>query len=1173
MQLNNLFKQPVDRAIDGVIKADDNRQLQLELEEYVVTQDIRKGLGVFAERYLEEKTANGVWISGFYGSGKSHLLKILSLILGGQPVNGVAPADIILPKITDEIIRADLQRCVMTPAKSLLFNIDQKFDTIGGDRGAAILEVFVKVLNEMNGYYGKQGYIAKFERDLDMQGQFGPFRETYLRVTGKTWENDRKALVTTSRPNFAKAYSAHFGVPESEAYTVMNQVKDEYSLSIEDFAEMVKTYLDKQEPGFRLNFFVDEIGQFIGSDSSRMLNLQTVAETLATTCDGRAWLFVTSQADVEGIVGDFEGTAAQDFSKIQGRFKTRLTLASADVHEVVQKRLLAKKETEPEVLTTLYDREKDNLATLFRFGEGSINLPGWGSSALFCDYYPFPHYQFELFQMVMRQLSDHNAFTGKHTSVGERSMLSVFQEVIKRISKKEVGALASFDLMYDGISPTIRGDIQTGIKLAENRFSDSLPVRILKALFLLKWVREFKTTPRNIAILLIDKTEVDIAAHEKAVTEALARLESESLLQRSGDVYEFLTNAEKDIEQEIRNVEIDESEISEKIGSVLFNDLLRDPKFRYEANGQDYSYARKLNGQLAKRTSGEAELSINIITAEHPEFGSPEVLARQSTGKPEIVAVLPENVQLSAAVRDFLKTEKYLRQTSGHDDPNRQAILDRRGQQNSERNTEIGHLAREALSKAALFLNDARLTAVGESEPRTRFHKAAQLLIDYAYPHLRKLKGIYNENTLSKALNDPDDLLSSGAMPLSETESDILNTVMRAKNNNARISAEELVKLFEKRPYGWSPLVTLTLAARLHRMRKIDFRVGGQSLTPQEAFEHLTNSRQRSNVDVCLQQHFDIRKIEALKTFHIEFFLRPNTGNDPRTVGESALEAFRAEAQTLQQLLAQQSRYSFLKVLSPIAEQLQSLAQRDYSYLLENLHDFEDELLDAREDLLTPIKTFMNSPARRLYDEIVQFASEQRTNFNELQAEDVRPIHELVQSPHPYRGNVVPDARAAMSKLRPLIEQKLHKQRQRALEQLEERTARLTESSEFAQLNEPDRQRVLERTETARAEIEAAQQMTSIRDRIQRYFDEDYPAQLALATQLAAAGTPTSAEESSGALATPSSAPPLQYTPVTSIKAECGLSYIATQEQLEEWLDALRQAALSELAKGNRISL
>ena len=195
MKIHQLFLKDVSRPIDGVIKADDNRHLDLEVEEFVVTREVGRALDQFVERYLEDTSANGVWISGFFGSGKSHLLKILSLLLDQRTLpSGRKPADVILPNIEDEILRGSMERAVQIPSHSILFNIDQKADHIGGDTAAPILEVFVKVLNELRGYHGKQGHIAKLEYDLDKAGQLAPFKKTYLEVNGREWEKDRDAL-------------------------------------------------------------------------------------------------------------------------------------------------------------------------------------------------------------------------------------------------------------------------------------------------------------------------------------------------------------------------------------------------------------------------------------------------------------------------------------------------------------------------------------------------------------------------------------------------------------------------------------------------------------------------------------------------------------------------------------------------------------------------------------------------------------------------------------------------------------------------------------------------------------------------------------------------------------------------------------------------------------------
>ena len=620
---------------------------------------------------------------------------------------------------------------------------------------------------------------------------------------------------------------------------LFDRQREGYRVSPEDFAKRVKVYIDKQGPHFRLNFFADEVGQFIGQDSRLMLNLQTIAESLATICEGRAWVFVTSQGDLKSVLGELRRGEGDDFTKIQGRFKTRLTLTSADVREVIQRRLLAKVEEEPEVLTSIYDVEKENLQTMYRFGDGSVQYRTWRGSDEFCDFYPFIPYQFDLFQRAIEQLSRHEAFTGRHTAVGERSMLAVFQEVAKTLMGQSVGGLATFDLMFDGISASLRGDILTSIRQAQKQLDDPTAVGILKALFLLKWVREFKPTPRNVAILLVGRPNVDIQAHETAVREALNLLEQQSYLQRNGELYEFLTDAEKDIEVEIKNTEIDEPEQTKLLADIFFADILRDPKIRYEANGQDYVYARRLDDQLSGR---EADFSINVITTDHPNHGDLYTLGAQNTGKAELLVVLPPDVRVIDDARLYLKTRKYIQHNVGGGiDDITQEILSRRGQQNSARRTELQERCGELMGKATLFVNGSRLNDIAEGDPRTRLHRAGQQLISFTYPSLRMLRGTYDEALLSKTLLDPDDLLGSDEQVLSEAENEILTYVLRAqKEKGERLTVEDVVRDFGRRPYGWPSMGILVHTGRLFRMGKIELRTAevldarGASRCPQE---------------------------------------------------------------------------------------------------------------------------------------------------------------------------------------------------------------------------------------------------------------------------------------------------------------------------------------------------
>ena len=306
--LKDIFEKPVDRAIDGVIKADDEASLRVELDEYVVTSEIGQRLEQFLDAYNNYDTSNGVWISGFFGSGKSHLLKMLALVLENRSVDGIKAHDIFADKLKGEpMLAGALNKAVSIPSKSILFNIDQKADVISKTDVDALLSVFQKVFDETCGFYGKQPHIAQFERDLAGRGQFDAFKAAFLIASGKDWERGREQSVLEIN-NIATAFAKATGGEPADAKDILSQYRKDTRVSIEDFANTVKAWIDLQPKGFRLNFFVDEVGQYIADNVKLMTNLQTIAESLNTRCKGQAWIIVTSQQDMEAIVGDTKPT-------------------------------------------------------------------------------------------------------------------------------------------------------------------------------------------------------------------------------------------------------------------------------------------------------------------------------------------------------------------------------------------------------------------------------------------------------------------------------------------------------------------------------------------------------------------------------------------------------------------------------------------------------------------------------------------------------------------------------------------------------------------------------------------------------------------------------------------------------------------------------------------------
>ena len=623
MQLRTIFEHQIDRPIDGVIKADDAASLRTEIQEYVLTDEIERRFDNFLEAYNDYQTANGVWISGWFGSGKSHMLKMLSVLLPGKQVDGLDVGQVFREKCNDKMLAGRIDKAVSVPSESILFNIDQKADVISKKDVDALLAVFVKVFDEHCGYYGKHGYIASFERQLDVDGLLEPFTKAFEASSGISWEKGREKVVRVGS-HIDKAFTEVTGETVKD---VIGRYQRDYKLSIEDFANQVKKYVEARGKDFRLNFFVDEAGQYIADNTKLMTNLQTVAETLATKCRGRAWIIVTAQEDMADVIGEMSKEQSNDFSKIQARFANRMKLTSTNVAEVIQKRLLAKTDLGEAELGPIYEREFNNFRTLFDFTDGQ-KYRNFRDREHFCNCYPFIPYQFELFQLAIRGLSNHNAFEGRHSSVGERSMLGVFQEVAVQIADDQIGELATFDLMYKGISSSLKSHLLS-VRSAEKNLDNPLAVRLLKALLLVKYVKEFKATLHNLCVLMISRFDQDLQQLQKDVEEALNLLETQVYIQRSGEFYEFLTDEEKDVEAEIKSTDVDSRELADSLNDILFESIVKSRKLRYEANKRDFSFSRKLDDRIKGVSTSLASISlarsmntvIMLISSRWPTWG------------------------------------------------------------------------------------------------------------------------------------------------------------------------------------------------------------------------------------------------------------------------------------------------------------------------------------------------------------------------------------------------------------------------------------------------------------------------------------------------------------------------------------------------------------------------
>lgn len=1165
MKQQDLYLKDISRHIEGVIKADDEEYIIDEVNEYVITKEIEKHIGLFFSEYVKRNYNDSVWISGFFGSGKSHMLKMLSLVLENKTIGEHKCGEIFASKIKDDFeLNGNIKKSIAIPTKTILFNIAQKADGIGNLSGTdPILSVFLKVFNEFLGYNGQSPAIAEIERHLDEEGLYDKFKELYQKENNKDWYTGRKHVLL-NKNEFAKPYAALKGISIDEAKKSFDDLRTNFKLDISGFVEIIKSYLGKQPKNSRIVFCVDEVGQFIAEDVRLMLSLQTLAESLAVSCKNQAFLFVTSQNDLNATIGNLEAQQAHDFSRIQGRFTIKCPLTGSNADEVIQKRLLSKNDDGNALLSSIYNLEKNNLPTLFGFTDNSKQYTLYKSEEHFQLTYPFIPYQFDLFQAALKALSDHNAFVGKQQSVGERSMLGVFQQVAKATANNELGTIASFAQMYDGIRDILQSNIQSDIFQAERSLGSVLGVEILKALFLVKYVKGFHATIKNITTLLLPSFTVDLAAFQKQVQEALNLLENQTYVQRVADTYEYLTNQEKDVENEIKNTDIDPAAPGTLLAELLFDEILRDTKVRLDSNNQIYEFGKKIDDNLIGR---DRDFFVNFITPLNPNAVTTSNVAMKSIGSNDLIVHLPDDKRLLDELRLIVKTLKYISTNNGANlDPAKSRILSEKSQQNQERRRTLLGQLKEMMADAKMYMNGSEITDIGSRDPKTKITVGVQQLIKVIYTNLKMLTVDFNEEHLKKIIDSRDNLLFTDT--LSEVEIEIINRISRNKSAHERTTTKNLLDFFAARPYGWYQVAILCIIAKLYKRNKISIKQDSNILDGNAVLEALSRNNQFANTLIDLEEEISNPTIQKLKSFYQEYFNEANLGIEPKDISRLFKLRLGNELQEVNNMYILRSRFKFLEVLGEPLVRLKSVAEKEHPYFFTALPDFEDNLLDDKEQIIDPIKKFMNGFQKEIFENVILYLDSDNANFNYIDKAPIEKLSMVRESKAPYMSTIMQEAKQALEEVKNQIAAAIKNEKEIATTAIQSAIDKLKSFADFDKLNSSQQQQVLKPLEQELTDINTERFIGNIRTKSNHAVNELYQQQLELMSLMA---SPPPPPPTGGDPEPPT--PKVVYVPKATVKVPYKKPALETKEDVEEYIKALKEQYLKIIAENKRISL
>lgn len=979
MYIKNMFAKAIDRDIKGVIKVGqgDDENVRQELEEYVVTRELQKHFADFFSSYKKGIVGNtdkmGVWISGFFGSGKSHFLKILSYLLENRVVDGKTALEYFIEdrKIKDEMVLADMKLAANVSSDVILFNIDSKSgmaDTLNNKEG--ILSVFLKVFNQHLGFYGANPFLADLERQLLDEGKYEDFKKAFAEIRGKEWEDSRHQF------RFIQDYVCKALVQID--YMSMEAAKNwcesstgVYNIDVATFANMVKQYIDKKGNNHHVVFLVDEIGQYIGEDSKLMLNLQTVTEDLGSASGGKSWVVVTSQQDIDSITK----TKGNDFSKIQGRFDTRLSLSSANVDEVIRKRILEKTESGRQTLGLLYDEKDTIIKNLIIFNDG-IEKKLYTDRDNFSSVYPFIPYQFNLLGSVLTSIRTHGA-SGKHLAEGERSMLALFKESAVKIMEQSEGTIVPFYMFYDALEQFLdhnhKGVI---IRAYDNEYlnpeksEDSFDVNVLKTLFMIKYVKEVVANVENITSLMVSKIDDDRIALKNRVDEALKRLIRQTLIQKNGDVYVFLTDEEREINREIESQNVEISDIIGKVSELIFDGLYDEKKYRYPAFNGRYTFGfNQFVDERPYKANQNYDISLKILTPNY-EMGTDETTLRMMSGQNRsVVVALPDDKAFIDEIRSALKIEKYLRLNTSNTVTKYEQIKEAKRVEMRERNANARIFLEQSLRNADIYTNGDKLQ-IAAKDISARINEAIGKLVNTTFYKLSYIDKAMGEAHISVVLKGSNysqiSLEGTNQTPNRLALNDVLDFISMNSRSHAKTSMKSIMERFTKHPYGFIEDDVQWLVAKLFKDGDIAFFVNNEVVTlftksEEEVYRYLSRKEYLEKLLTEKREKANDKQKKAVREVMKELFnITPSNDED-----DAILKSFQQYAANLKNDLEKleihyknEQSYPGKNVVKDGKALLVNLLAIQYSSeFFKTVDEKKDELLDFAE-YYEPVKAF-----------------------------------------------------------------------------------------------------------------------------------------------------------------------------------------------------------------------
>ncbi len=945
MKLASIYQKDINRRINpvAVVSELSDELIRQEIEEYVFTPDIYKYQYQVLDAIVNSKgERTGIWINGYYGSGKSHFLKFLfySFYKAYQSValdhfksslrseKKELTLELAERDITDARINEVGRKLAAISFDPIMFNID----TVSGDitHREAITKIFLNQLNKYQGYNSTYISLAKLERQLDKAGKFLEFKKAIKSKLKEDWDKKSADLAEAVLSEVLEIAKTFITIDEkSFRASIERALSGKEELSVVDLVQHIEEFLESKPTTHRVVFLVDEVSQYIGTNLNLLLNLQSIIEETSSKCKGKVWIICTAQQEIKEVIEN-TGQSHTDFGKIMARFEVKIPLKSNEYNDIIKKRILEKNADGVKELGTLFDKKKNIIENQFTALSNLFST--FKDKNDFIDTYPFVPYQFRLINYVFDSFSA-QGFVTQGVKNTERSLLGITHYTAKNTQEEGAGYMIPFDAFFNSqLTENLTILATKKLEMAYNaapKLKEKFSQRVINALFMIANLSEqhqkvFTANLDHMVYILMDTIDQDKLELQKKVTEVLELLlENAVIIKSDGNAYRFLGDEEIIVYKDIQHTKISTDSVLDTFYRNVLERLIGDINRKVTYDGNNYEVQFRIDD---KDITSKGDFRIIFSVTDTNDISQ---LLLQASSKDLIVALSPFYQQVKVDFQDYVRTMTYIRNNSDTSNKQKRDALQQFSGQATVKLDEIISKVEQYFLQTS-FISNGKIVPPQEvtgSTAKAKFNNALQT-------HLSQ---VYRKKPMANSYAQTEDAFKANTkstqLKTDETLTDAEREITQVLQMLSPAMVSDVVEKFKKPPYGWKDTATLDVLFQLARKGKRKFQFLNETLDLKEFADKALNNRERQKIEVLAEDVIDNTKLyEVVQTVN-------------RIFNKNVLEAKETDANVLYRKLS-----DYLKQKADEAEELfNSHTNYPFSVHLKNYHTTLKRLAEKRD--------------------------------------------------------------------------------------------------------------------------------------------------------------------------------------------------------------------------------